>query len=262
MTYLTFHFVFILPAILAVYFLRRMEPRLDLPAQKTGIAVLCLIALVYTTPWDNYLVAAQVWDYGEGRVMTDWIIGYVPLEEYLFFVLQPILTGSFLLLFASRFKADCTRFDAPLLRGRPAWLGAATWIVLGAAGVGCLTLLNAHYQYLGLILVWACPVLAFQWAYGGGTLWALRRLLIWSVGAPTIYLWLVDLIAIEWRIWEILPATSTGWMLLGLPVEEAVFFLVTNLMVVQGLLLFYQQVVRWQQPIKKATSTLVQQATP
>lgn len=51
-----------------------------------------LIALVYTTPWDNYLVATQVWYYDPARVWNI-ILGWVPLEEYLFFVLQTILAG-------------------------------------------------------------------------------------------------------------------------------------------------------------------------
>jgi lycopene cyclase domain-containing protein len=51
-----------------------------------------VIALVYTTPWDNYLVATQVWYYDPARVWNI-ILGWVPLEEYLFFVLQTILTG-------------------------------------------------------------------------------------------------------------------------------------------------------------------------
>lgn len=51
-----------------------------------------LIALVYTTPWDNYLVATQVWYYDPARVWNI-ILGWVPLEEYMFFVLQTIFTG-------------------------------------------------------------------------------------------------------------------------------------------------------------------------
>lgn len=49
-----------------------------------------LIALLYTTPWDNYLVATGVWYYDPARVWNI-ILGYVPLEEYLFFILQPVL---------------------------------------------------------------------------------------------------------------------------------------------------------------------------
>jgi lycopene cyclase domain-containing protein len=245
MTYLYFHLVFILPVIGVVWWLRRSERALALPWQRTGIATLTVIALVYTTPWDNYLVAHQIWTYGEGRVLESLIIGYVPIEEYFFFILQPIMTGCLLLLYAGRQGVGKAVFGRRLQRGRPAWLGATAFLVVTGLGVACLTVLPQRFTYMGLILAWAGPVLAFQWAYGGGTLWSLRALLIPAVRTPTLYLWVVDFIAIEWRIWTILPATSTGWKLFSLPVEEAVFFLVTNLLVVQGLILFYQASCSW-----------------
>jgi lycopene beta-cyclase len=37
-----------------------------------------------------------VWGYGADRVIGT--IGYVPVEEYLFFILQPLLTGLWLYL--------------------------------------------------------------------------------------------------------------------------------------------------------------------
>lgn len=252
MTYLNFHLIFILPVIGVVWWLRRNEKLVALPWQRTGIVMLTLIALVYTTPWDNYLVAREIWAYGEGRVIEPLIIGYVPIEEYLFFILQPTMTGFFLLLYAGRQGVGKAVFSRPLQRGRPAWLGASFWLFLTGFGVACLTVLTERFTYLGLILAWACPVLAFQWAYGGGTLWSLRRLLIPAVGTPTLYLWVVDFIAIEWRIWSILPATSTGWKLVILPFEEALFFLLTNLLVVQGLILFYQASCSWPIFQKKA----------
>ncbi|HZH02757.1 MAG TPA: lycopene cyclase domain-containing protein [Myxococcaceae bacterium] len=53
-----------------------------------------LIAVVYaaTTPWDNAAVAWGIWGFGEGKT---WglRLGYLPLEEYLFFGLQTVLTG-------------------------------------------------------------------------------------------------------------------------------------------------------------------------
>ncbi|WP_375335542.1 lycopene cyclase domain-containing protein [Halorussus sp. MSC15.2] len=39
-------------------------------------------------------------------------------------------------------------------------------------------------------------------------------------------------------LWTISPDYSTGIHVAGLPVEEAIFFVLTNLLVVQGLLLF------------------------
>ncbi len=60
------------------------------------------LAIVYTTPFTNRLIPVGVWWYGEGAVLaTVW---HTPLEEYLFFALQPILTA--LWLFQVRPSAD------------------------------------------------------------------------------------------------------------------------------------------------------------
>jgi lycopene cyclase domain-containing protein len=59
----------------------------------------------------------------------------------------------------------------------------------------------------------------------------------WLIGTlvPTLYLWVIDRIAIGNGIWRISDAYTTGIQLFGLPIEEATFFLVTNLLVVQGI---------------------------
>jgi len=61
-----------------------------------GMLLLILVAVIYTTPWDNYLVATRVWYY-DPLLVLNVILGYVPLEEYLFFVLQTLLAGLFAL---------------------------------------------------------------------------------------------------------------------------------------------------------------------
>ena len=48
---------------------------------------------------------------------------------------------------------------------------------------------------------------------------------------------MADRIAIGLGIWYIAEPTKTGFEPLGLPIEEAIFFLITNVLVVQGLLL-------------------------
>ncbi len=245
MTYLYFHLVFIVPVILATFYARKFEPGAGLPCARWGIALLAVLAFVYTTPWDNYLVSSGIWSYGPGRVAENLLIGFVPIEEYLFFVLQPIMTGSFFLLFAGRQPGSVEAMQQKLRRGSPAWIGALVFLSFSLLGLACWGVFSERLTYLGLILAWACPVLAFQWAYGGGTLWNARKLWWASVQAPTLYLWVVDGIAIEWRIWQIAPETSTGWKLFSLPFEEVVFFLLTNLLVVQGLILFFQWVFAW-----------------
>ena len=74
--------------------LRFMSPWLALGA-------LVIIAVVYTTPWDNYLVATRVWWY-DPALVTGLTLGWVPIEEYAFFVLQTVLAGLWLLFLARR----------------------------------------------------------------------------------------------------------------------------------------------------------------
>ena len=55
---------------------------------------LLLLPLVYlaTTPWDSWAVVHGLWAFPEGKT---WglRLGVLPLEEYLFFGLQTLLTG-------------------------------------------------------------------------------------------------------------------------------------------------------------------------
>ncbi len=90
MTYPLFLLIYLVIPIIVLGVLLRDRIRTRWWAIAVGLTI--LVALVYTTPWDNYLVASGVWYYDPMRVW-DIILGYVPLEEYLFFVLQVVLTG-------------------------------------------------------------------------------------------------------------------------------------------------------------------------
>ena len=222
MTYLQFHLAFTVPPLLA---LALLQPR---GWGRWGpLALLAAVAFAWTTPWDNYLVAREVWTYPPDRVVAT--IGYVPVEEYAFFLIETVLAG----LWYRIVRARWTLTEASA--GRRAH-------VIGAAVFGLLTVLGAvlwaqggRGLYLGLILVWACPVLAGMWWIDGGRLARRGRLLAAAVLPPTLYLWVADRVAIGLGIWDITAATRTGWEVVGLPVEEALFFFVTALLVAQGL---------------------------
>lgn len=242
MTYLQFHLVFLLPPIVALFLLARLRLRGGGPEAgrvAAAFAAIVVLAVAYTTPWDNALVARGVWGYPEGRVA--FTLGHVPIEEYAFFVLQPILTGSLLLALAG---------TGPLAPGARPATRAALWRVVGAGaflaltGVGAVLLTSQAGTYLGMILAWAGPVGALQWAVGGHELAARGRSWLPAVVVSTLYLWAADRAALALGIWWISPELTTGAHLLGLPVEEATFFLFTNLMVVQGLVLFLAMVPR------------------
>jgi len=236
LTYLGVHALFVLPAILVVAAARRRLPPARARVARVGLVAMTSVAVAYTTPWDNYLIDQGVWWYGEGRVVAR--ILSAPVEEYLFFVLQSLLTG--LWLYTLEFEP---RFEPGDLARRPRVVGAAVHLAAAAAGAGLL--LVPWGYYLGAILVWACPLLALQWAVGGAYLRRSWRTWGVAVAVPTLYLWVVDRVAIGLGVWTISPDHTTGLSLLGLPVEEAVFFLVTNLLLVYGLVLFEWVVDRW-----------------
>ena len=192
----------------------------------SGILVLSLIALIYTTPWDNYLIFRGVWTYPPDAVVGK--LGYVPLEEYGFMILQTWLAGVlFVLLPFSR--------EIPSLQFSP--LASLPAFFLGA--LGCVFLMSESGTYAGLILVWACPPLALQWSLGLKAL--IHTFKLWFVPwvLLTIYLCLADAFAISKGIWSLNPETRSGWDLGNLPVEEALFFTLTNLFVIQGLCLWH-----------------------
>jgi len=233
MEYAAFLVLFVVGPTVALLTVASVRRSVGRPRALVGVALMVGAALVYTIPWDNYLISRGVWWYGDGILLRIW---HAPLEEYLFIGLQPLLTAVWL------YRADLDGVtDANPTVPRVA--GVVVCLVVAGWGLAALT---ANWgRYLGAILAWAAPVVALQWAVGGGVLWREWRLLAYGVGPPTVYLCATDRLAIGRGVWTISPEHTTGVAVLGLPVEEATFFLVTNLMLVQGIVLFHWLSDRW-----------------
>ena len=97
-TYLQFLGLFLILPIIALLLVLRRELKVLPWAAIGGIA---LVALIYTTPWDNLLILNGVWTYPRQRVLNV-VFGVVPVEEYTFFVLQTVLTSLFTVLLLKR----------------------------------------------------------------------------------------------------------------------------------------------------------------
>ena len=93
MTYARFLGLFVvLPIILlAVRYRRVLTGRALLP-------LVPLLAIVYvaTCPWDNLAVKWGLWRF-KPELIWGIVVGYLPLEEYLFFGLQTLLVGVWVL---------------------------------------------------------------------------------------------------------------------------------------------------------------------
>jgi lycopene beta-cyclase len=241
MTYFGFLLIFLLiPILLIVWALRS---RWRIPGGEawhtvrhrpllvaTGVQV--VLAVLYTTPWDNYLVATGVWHYASAAV-TGVLLGYVPVEEYTFFVLEAILVGAWW-AFVSRGTRPREAFREAV---KPRiWTGGGT-LVVWLASVGMLLSGWKPGIYLSLILVWALPPVLIQIAYGGDILWHHRRLVGAVIIPLGLYLSVADSVALGAGIWAIDPQQSTGILLGALPIEEALFFFATVILLTFGLTL-------------------------
>ena len=238
LTYAQFHALFLVPPLFvlsAVSLWQRPRARLVRPI---AVAIITGVALVYTTPWDNLLILAGVWEYGDGTVVAR--LWAAPVEEYAFFLIQPLVGALWLHVCSLVFDPPESAVSVSTPQ-RVAGVLAAVPI----GGAGALMLTADATLYMGAILLWAAPVLALQWAVGWPYLWARRKLVAAAVAVPTLYLSAADRVAIENGVWIISPEFTTGLTVLGLPVEEGAFFFLTTVFVVQGLVLYPWVVDRW-----------------
>lgn len=201
---------------------RRQEPRSGWsPALLVG--ALIVVAILYTSPWDNHLIATGVWWYRPALV-SGVTLGYIPLEELCFFVLETLLDGLWVLWLVPRLAmpagvagagggasgrtAESVRgsFPAARIRLLMALVGGALWLL-------ALFVLRAGWQpatYLGWELVWGLPPLILQLGLGGELLWRQRRLVLAALVPAILYLSVVDALAIHWGIGPSLPVTRSA----------------------------------------------------
>ncbi|WVR05382.1 hypothetical protein IAU60_002396 [Kwoniella sp. DSM 27419] len=220
------------------------------------------MATLWTTPWDNFILSQGGWTYPPGSILGT--IGYVPIEEHMFFILQPvllillqcILTHGRTLSFdlepllrhttrrASQEEKLCPNKQSKpqaiqTLRRRP--IAAILWLLLTLLGARMAyrshEVIDLGYTksygygggrqmfYLGWILAWIPPVIAFLTFLGA----RLNTGDLWTLGLGTFWFWVVDTIALNSGSWTIARETTLGidvWP--GLPIEEAIFFFLTS----------------------------------
>ncbi|BGP33437.1 hypothetical protein JCM10296v2_005239 [Rhodotorula toruloides] len=218
------------PALVLWSTFRKLRTRRDV--HKT--LFLITIAVTATIPWDSYLIRHRIWSYPESSVLGPTLFA-IPYEEIFFFFVQTYITATVYALFSRPVV------HAVLLSRKPSDGRAARWIGT-AAFLGIFALAWAKLEeggegtYLALIVGWVAPFLALLWFIASTHILAMPR---WAVGLPillpTLYLWECDARALQRGTWVIEKGTKLGLAFRGLEIEEAVFFLLTNVMIVFGL---------------------------
>ncbi|ACM58302.1 lycopene cyclase domain-containing protein [Halorubrum lacusprofundi] len=253
LTYLQFHLVFSLPVIAALWY---VAPRYGAVRQRRAtiaIAILVAIAYTYTTPWISYMIRRGAWSYADGAVLVRALS--IPLGEYLFFTVQTVVTAFAL----HRIGFDPTFREGDFDRG-PRIAGVVAGVAMILGGLWLVTI-GPSYLYLGGLIAWVGPVVAIQWAVGGGYLIRTPRTWIAATLIPAAYFWIADRIAIEMRTWQLSPDLTTGVAVLGLPIEELLFFVSAGVMTVNGLVLF-EWVLDWNDRRERPTESLADALEP
>jgi 15-cis-phytoene synthase / lycopene beta-cyclase len=204
------------------------------------------VAVTYTIPWDSYLISTRVWTYPSDAVLGPTFFN-IPIEELFFFVVQTYITALLYILVNKPTlyvtylldDTDTRKSDASSVQFRKR-LGQLFFACFTLSSLFFAALPSSNGTYLALICVWAGPVLFALWCLAYQPLLRLPRAKTWlPILLPTAYLWIVDTIALLRGTWLIESGTKMGFQVWpGLEVEEALFFLVTNTLVVFGLTAF------------------------
>ena len=166
----------------------------------------------------------------------------IPAEEVFFFVIQTYNTTLFYLILSKPiFHAAYLISPTEKRRGIQITHRTGQIILASCIGLGvALIRRGGEGTYLGLILAWAGPFALLLWTLSSQFLITLPISNTWApILIPTLYLWIVDTIALRRGTWTIESGTKLGihvWR--GLEIEEAIFFLATNTLIVFGQVAF------------------------
>lgn len=204
------------------------------------IAFLITIAVVSTIPWDSYLVRHKIWTYPPNAIIGPTLFS-IPAEEVFFFIIQTYNTTLLYLILNKPIFHPNYLNSAKLPKGQGVQWNVGQLILAGFVMVGMgLVFRGDEGTYLGLIIAWAGPFALLLWSLSSQFLIALPlSSTLVPIAIPTFYLWLVDTLALKRGTWVIESGTKLGIHLWdGLEIEEAVFFLATNVLIVFGLVAF------------------------
>jgi lycopene cyclase domain-containing protein len=235
MTYLRFHLIFNLPLLIILAAISGMQPWIAGEAVAWGWVLLAV--MTFTTPWDNLAAKWGIWGFPREKYTVR--LGYLPVEEYAFFVLQSanVMLGIRALFYL--FPEWQT--------GQPSIPGKWTMLLLAASFVPWLIIAlqfrrlrrkaGSRVNY-ALHLAWFLPVIYLQWIVASPLLIAHAGLLAMVTAGFGIYYTLADLAAVRAGTWFFDEQQITGVKFAGqLPWEEIAFFFITSLLVAQSYIL-------------------------
>jgi len=235
MTYFRFHLIFNLPVLVVLLALNWQRHYQG--GEPTAFGFVLLAVMVFTTPWDNLAAKWGIW--GFPRQKYSLRIGYLPVEEYAFFLLQSVnvmlLVRALFLFFPKWLTGRETEIDTLtilyLVSSIPPWgvIAWQLWLLRKKKGP------SVNYA---IHLAWFLPVIYAQWVIAPLLFGYHAGFLTLVMTIFGVYYTIADVIAVRAGIWFFDEKQITGAKLNGiLPWEEIAFFFLTSLLVAQSYLL-------------------------
>ncbi len=235
MTYLRFHLIFNLPPLVLLAALTGPLPWFVEEFEAAGLVLLAVV--IFTSPWDNLAAKWGIW--GFPREKYSMRIGYLPIEEYAFFLLQSL---NVMLAVRALFH-----FVPNWQSGQGVLIGKDTLMYLGASIMPWL-FIWFQLRWLrkrggpcvnyAIHLAWFLPVIYGQWVLAPFLFLSHAGLLATVTVFFGVYYTVADFVAVRAGTWFFDEKQITGVKLAGLlPWEEIAFFFITSLLVAQSYLL-------------------------
>jgi len=239
MTYSQFLIIFtVIPIIVLLYLLRKELTRKYI----NTLLLVSAIAFTATAIWDNYAVYSGIWMFPREKTLGIYFY-YVPLEEYLFFFLQTYLTGLVQLFYLFRFYKNGTTKKGVGTSMRSLFSLNVCALIINFSQIENepLKLPFGKWNYLFHLFAWAGTFILIQLIFGRKKIIPNLKLIAVPTVIMTIYFSLADSISIGNGIWSFDPAQTIGTKLGNVPVEEILFFLMTNILITEAMVLFLNQ---------------------
>lgn len=241
MTYRGFHYRFNIGILLALAAIAFIDGILGTVLIVLGILVVVVIA--FTFPWDNSAVRRGIWDFPEDRIL--FRIGFLPIEEILFFVLQTMIVGLSTSIVSSRLSRIP---DVIVNMTSPLTLSSTLLVLILWGIVGIVTRRRRRERrrtsYADHLLFWFLPIIVLQWAFGWSILVPYADIVVLAAIVWGTYYTIADIVAVREGIWYFDRSQTTGLTVGPLPWEEVAFFVLTSLLVSQSVLLLLPQGLR------------------
>lgn len=223
MTYIEFLLIFtVIPIIILLFLLRK---NLDAVYLK-WLLVVSVIAFTATSGWDNYAVYSGIWHFPEDKTLSIKLF-YVPVEEYMFFFLQTFTTGLVQFIFIKKYFNGSQKYFSFLL---------AAVLIFQTNEITKLPFDN--FNYLFHLFSWGGFFILIQIIAGRKKIPKYISAIIIPSVIMTIYFSIADSISIGQGIWDFDPLQTTGIRIFNIPLEEILFFLVTNILITEAMILF------------------------